>query len=53
MLVIGEKIFIDKWTTAMRVFAVVVVHNHTWQLIIVCNSKVQTVTYTKKEIQCH
>ena len=41
MLVIGGKIFIVKWTTAMRVFALVVVHNHTWQLIV-CNGKVQT-----------
>ena len=37
----------------MRVFALVVVHtgNHTWQLIV-CNSKVQTITYTKIETAC-
>ena len=34
-------VFIVKGTTAMRVFALFVVHNHTWQLII---------TYTKIEI---
>ena len=39
---------IVKWTTAIRVFALVAVHNHTRQLIV-CNSKVQTITYTKIE----
>ena len=32
--------FIVKWTTAMRVVALAVVLNHTWQLIV-WNSKVQ------------
>ena len=41
MLVIREKVFTVKWTTAMRVFALVVVHNHNWKLIV-WNSKVQT-----------
>ena len=36
----------------MRMFAFVVVHNHTWQLIV-CNSKVANIiTYTKIEITC-
>ena len=36
-----EKIYVVKWTSATRVFALVLTHNHTWQLIV-CNSKVWT-----------
>ena len=33
-----EIIFIVKWTTAIRVFSLFLVDNHSWQLIV-CNGK--------------
>ena len=45
-----EKIFIVKWTTAMRVFSLVLVDNHSWKLIV-CNSKGANII-TKVEITC-
>ena len=53
MLVIGGKVFIVKWTTAMRVmrvFSLVLVDNHTWQLIV-CNSKGANII-AKVEMTC-